>query len=169
LLANTASPFGLHWNLCALAGGVVLGLVMTPIIARVTELSLGEVPHAFREASLALGATRWQTMWRVRLKVARPGVVTGMLLAITNALGQTVALLLTNGYSLTMPHWPPQLVGQGNSLGDVSSSIYVYLEQPTPLLQAPAEAAAIILLLLVFALSALSRLLLVFGGRTYGR
>ena len=146
-------------------GRPILGLIMTPIIARVTELSLGDVPIVLREASLALGATRWHTMRRIGLRVARPGIVTGVLLALTNALGQTVALLLTNGYSLTMPHWPPSLIGQGTGLGDMGSLIYVYLEQPTPTLQAPAEAAAVVLLLLVLAISVLSRSLVALGGR----
>lgn len=164
MLADSFSSFGLRWNFSVLAGGVVLGLIMVPIIARVTEMSLGDVPQAFREASLALGASRWHTMRRVGLRVARPGIVTGVLLAVTNALGQTVALLLTNGYSLVMPRWPLQLVGQNTSVGDVGSIIYVYLEQPTPKLQAPAEAAALILLLVVFAISACSRALVALGG-----
>jgi phosphate transport system permease protein len=168
-LSSTVTSFGLHWNFSVLAGGVILGLIMLPIIARVTELSLADVPNAYREASLALGATRWYTMRRISLRVAQPGIVSGVLLALTNALGQTVALLLVNGYSLTMPRWPPQLTGQGASVGDMASLIYVYLEQPAPVLQAPAEAAAVILLLLVLAVSLISRGVIALGRKSYVR
>jgi phosphate transport system permease protein len=167
LIANGASSFGLRWNLSAFSGGLVLGLIMTPIIARVTELSLRDVPLAMREASLALGATRWDTMRRVVLRVGLPGIVTGILLALTNALGQTVALIFVNGYTSNLPHWP--LVGQNNNVTDMGSMIYVYLNQPSPKLQPPAEAAVIVLLIFVLSLSLLSRALLAVGGRTYGR
>lgn len=152
---NTVSSLGLRWDYSALSGGATLGLVMTPIIARVTELSLREVPLAMREASLALGATRWATMRRISLRVALPGIVTGVLLALTNAIGQTVALLLTNGYTPDMPH--QQLVGSYGNVTDLGSLIYVYLAQPSPLYRAPAEATVVVLLALVLVLSLLSR------------
>ncbi len=164
---STISPVGLRWGNSVLAGGAILGLIMTPIVARVTELSVRDVPGAFREASLALGATRWTTMRRIGLRVARPGILTGVLLALTNAIGQTVALLLTNGYTYLMPQWPLRLTGQGNNVTDLGSAIYIYLSQPTPLLQPPAEAAVIVLLGLVLALSLLSRALTALGRRAY--
>lgn len=167
LFSNLVSPIGFHWSRSALAGGATLGLLMAPIVARVTELSIRDVPRAFHEASLALGATRWATMRRVGLRVARPGIVTGVLLALTNAIGQTVALLLTNGYSSFMPKWPPW--GPVGSVTDLGSLIYLYLGQPTPLLHAPAEAAVVVLLGLVLALSVLSRLLTARGRRMYDR
>lgn len=167
VFTSPVAAIGLHWNLSALSGGAVLGLVMAPIVARVTELSLRDVPLAFREASLALGATRWATMRRIGLRVARPGIATGVLLALTNAIGQTVALLFTNGYTRYMPQWP--LWGQNGNVTDLGSLIYVYLNQPTPLLQPPAEAAVVVLLGLVLALSLLSRALGALGRRTYAR
>lgn len=164
-IANTVSSFGLHWNTSALSGGLILGLIMSPIIARVTEIALRDVPNGFREASLALGATRWYTTRRLALVVARPAIGTGVLLALTNALGQTVALLFTNGYVPNLPHWP--IVGQGNSVTDLGTMIYVYINQPTPLLQPPAEAAVIVLIALVLVLSILARSLSALGGRSH--
>jgi phosphate transport system permease protein len=166
VFASPVSSFGLHWNLSALAGGTVLGMIMTPIIARVTELSLRDVPPGFREASLALGATTWITTRRISLRVARPGIVTGVLLALTNAVGQTVAILFTNSYTPFMPHWP--IVGQNNNVTDMGSLIYVYLSQPTPTLQAPAEAAVVVLLGFVLFMSLLSRAIVRFGVRSIG-
>lgn len=164
-LSNPVSHLGLRLGASALAGGAILGLIMTPIVARVTELSLRDVPLAFREASIALGATNWQTTRRIALRVAQPGIVTGVLLALTNAVGQTVALLLTNFYTYFMPRWP--IWGQGNNVTDLGSMIYVYISQPTPLLQAPAEAAVVVLLALVFVLSLLSRTLTTMARRNY--
>ncbi len=166
LFADPSSPIGLHWSRSALAGGAVLGLIMTPIVARVTELSVRDVPLAFREASLALGATRWATTRRIGLRVALPGILTGVLLALTNAIGQTVAILLANGYTNFLPHWP--LWGANTSVTDMGSLIYIYLYQPGTALAAPAEAAVVVLLGLVLALSLLSRALNALGRRTYG-
>lgn len=166
-ISNSVSQFGLHWNISALSGGLILGLIMTPVIARVTELSLREVPLGYREASLALGATRWYTMRRLGVRAGLPGIVTGILLALTNALGQTVALLFTNGYTPQLPHWP--IVGQANNVTDLGTMIYVYLNQPSPVLQPPAEAAVIVLLALVLVISVASRLLIVRGAQSNAR
>lgn len=166
LFANPISPIGLHWSRSALAGGAVLGLIMTPIVARVTELSVRNVPMAFREASLALGATRWATTRRIGLRVALPGILTGVLLALTNAIGQTVAILLANGYTNFMPRWP--LSGPSGSVTDMGSLIYLYLYQAGTALAAPAEAAVVVLLGMVLTLSLLSRALYALGRRTYG-
>ena len=162
-LANIAGSYGLHLGFSGLAGGIILGLIMLPLVAGVTELSLREVPRAFREASLALGATRWHTTRRISLRVARPGIATGVLLALTNALGQTVALLLTNGYTYFMPHLP--LWGQANNVTDLGSMIYVYLSQPSPKLQPPAEAAIVVLMAFVLLMSILARTLSGLGRR----
>lgn len=165
LFANPISQVGLHLNRSALAGGLTLGLLMTPIVARVTEISLHQVPLGFKESSLALGATRWATMRRIGLRVALPGILTGVLLALTNAIGQTVALLLANGYTYLMPRWPPW--GPQGNVTDLGSMIYLYLYQPTTLLHAPAEAAVVVLLGLVLIMSLLSRALTAIGRRNY--
>lgn len=167
LFNNLVSPVGTHWGFSALPGGAILGLIMAPIVARVTELSLRDVPLSYREASLALGATRWATMRRIGLRVARPGILAGVLLALTNAIGQTVAILLTNGYTPAMPHWP--LWGPNGNVTDLGSMIYTYLSQPSPTLKPPAEAAVVVLLALVLALSLLSRALTALGRRNYAR
>lgn len=82
-----------HYN--AVAGGVALAIIMLPIIARTVEEVLKLVPNGLREASLALGVPRWKTTLRVILPAARGGIVTGVVLALARAGGETAPLLLT--------------------------------------------------------------------------
>jgi phosphate transport system permease protein len=79
----------------AFAGGVALSIIMIPIVARTTEESLKLVPRSLREASMALGVSRWRTITRVVLSTGRGGLVTGVLLSIARAAGETAPLLLT--------------------------------------------------------------------------
>ena len=79
----------------AMAGGLALGILMIPTVMRTTEEILRLVPNALREASLALGASRWRTMWSVTLPAARAGVITGVMLALARIAGETAPLLFT--------------------------------------------------------------------------
>jgi phosphate transport system permease protein len=85
----------LHFGVSLLAGQVTLGLMVLPTIIRTTEEALKCVPLGLREGSLALGATRWQTVSRVVLPPAMPGVLTGTILAIGRAAGETAPILFT--------------------------------------------------------------------------
>ncbi len=78
-------------------GAMTLALMNLPIIVRVTEESLKTVPKEFREASLALGATKWQTIARVVLPAAMPGIITGVTLTAGRAVGETAILIFTAG------------------------------------------------------------------------
>ncbi len=82
-------------NYSGLAGGVALGLIMIPIVARTVEEVLRLVPDNLREASLALGIPRWRTIVSIVLPTARAGIVTGTVLAAARAGGETAPLLLT--------------------------------------------------------------------------
>ena len=79
------------------AGAMTLALMNLPIIVRVTEESLKTVPKEYREASLALGATKWQTIARVVLPTAMPGIITGITLTAGRAVGETAILIFTAG------------------------------------------------------------------------
>ena len=79
------------------AGAMTLALMNLPIIVRVTEESLKTVPREYREASLALGATKWQTIARVVLPAAMPGIITGITLTAGRAVGETAILIFTAG------------------------------------------------------------------------
>ncbi len=80
---------------CLLAGAATLGLLVLPMVIATTEEALRQVPQHQRNASLALGATRWQTIWRIVLPNAMPGILTGLILAVGRAAGETAPILLT--------------------------------------------------------------------------
>jgi phosphate transport system permease protein len=79
----------------AFAGGVALSFIMIPIIARTTSESLKLVPNSLREASMALGVPRWKTIFRIVISTGKTGLLTGVVLAIARATGETAPLLLT--------------------------------------------------------------------------
>jgi phosphate transport system permease protein len=97
-LFNT--PIGLN----ALNGGVILALMSVPIIVSIGEDALKAVPDSFREAALALGATRWQMVRRVLLPAARNGMLAAVLLGVGRAAGETMAVLMATGHSIRIPH-----------------------------------------------------------------
>ena len=79
----------------AFAGGVALGIMMIPTVARTTEEMLLMVPHSIREAALGLGVPNWRSMLSITLKTALPGVITGCMLAFARVAGETAPLLFT--------------------------------------------------------------------------
>jgi len=79
----------------ALAGAVSLAIIMIPIVARTTEESLKLVPKTLREASMALGVSRWKTVIRIVISTGKAGLLTGILLAVARAAGESAPLLLT--------------------------------------------------------------------------
>lgn len=85
------------FGISIIAGALTLTLLNMPVLVRVTEESLRSVPAYYREASLALGATKWQTIWRVVLPNALPGIVTGLTLTAGRAIGETAILIFTAG------------------------------------------------------------------------
>lgn len=80
-----------------MGGALTLMLLNLPVLVRVTEESVRNVPVQYREASLALGATKWQTLWRIILPDALPGIITGITLTAGRALGETAILIFTAG------------------------------------------------------------------------
>ena len=77
-------------GLTAFTGAILLGGIAIPTIVSVSEDALDSVPKTYRDAALALGATRWQTIWRVTLPAARSGVLTGVMLGVGRAIGETM-------------------------------------------------------------------------------
>lgn len=89
--------FDLAFRLNALNAGVALGLAVVPIIYTISEDALTAVPRSYRNASEALGASRWQTAWNVVLPAALPGVFAGMVLGFGRAVGETMIVLMASG------------------------------------------------------------------------
>lgn len=90
-------------GLTAFTGAVLLGLISIPTIVSVAEDALNSVPNSYRQASLALGATRWQTIWDVTLPAAKSGVLTAVMLGIGRSMGETMAVMMVTGNAPTMP------------------------------------------------------------------
>ncbi|WP_371365653.1 hypothetical protein SRRS_03370 [Sporomusa rhizae] len=84
-----------------IGGSLTLMLLNLPVLVRVTEESIRTVPVHYREASLALGATKWQTIWRIVLPNALPGIITGITLTAGRALGETAILIFTAGTTVS--------------------------------------------------------------------
>jgi phosphate transport system permease protein len=136
----------------AVAGGVALSLIMTPIIARTTSESLKLVPTTLREASMALGIPRWKTVIRVVLSTGKNGLLTGILLAVARATGETAPLLFT---AATSTIYATSLFQPTASL---TILIYNYAISGSPSWITQAWGAALVLILIMLALNLLVKL-----------
>jgi phosphate transport system permease protein len=138
-----------HYN--GFAGGVALAVIMIPIVTRTVEETLRLVPDPLREASLGLGIPRWKTILRVVLPTARAGIITGVVLSVARAGGETAPLLLT---ALGNQFLNTDLL---QPMAALPVQIYTYARAPYPDWQVKAWGAALILIALIGALSLLSR------------
>ena len=91
-------------GLSILAGSLVLGIMILPTIISISEDSLRALPRTFKEGALSLGATHWQTIWRVLLPAARSGIVASIILGMGRAIGETMAMIMILGNAVQMPH-----------------------------------------------------------------
>ena len=90
-------------GLSILAGSFVLGIMILPNVISISEDSLRSVPRSYRDGALALGATRWQAIWRVVLPAARSGIIASIVLAMGRAIGETMAVIMVVGNALSLP------------------------------------------------------------------
>lgn len=135
----------------ALAGGFALGVIMIPTVTRTTEEMLKLVPMNLREASLALGVSRWKTSLKIVLKTASTGIITGILLAIARVAGETAPLLFT---SFGNRFWSLSLT---ESMDSMPVRIFNYAISPFDEWHAQAWAGAFILIFLIFILNLVVR------------
>jgi phosphate transport system permease protein len=94
---------GAPTGLTAFSGALVLAYMALPTIISVAEDALDSVPKAYRDAGLAMGATRWQTIWCVVVPAARSGVLTAVMLGMGRAIGETMAVMMVTGNAAVMP------------------------------------------------------------------
>jgi phosphate transport system permease protein len=95
----TGSPIGLN----TLNAGIIVGLMSVPIVVSIAEDAIRAVPDTYLEAAEALGATRWQVVYKVVLPAARSGLLAAVLLGVGRAVGETMAVLMATGHSINIP------------------------------------------------------------------
>ncbi len=158
LIADKIAPHFVEFSsgYTVLAAGIVLGVMIIPLLVSLFIEVFSMVPQDLREASLALGATRWQTTCKVVLKKTMPGIFASTVLAISRAMGETIAVLMVCGCVMTIPKTPldsgypiPALIA--NNYGEMLSM---------PLYESALMFAALILFVVVFIFNLLSRIIL---------
>jgi len=127
----------------ALSGGVALGIMMIPTVCRTTEEMLLMVPHAVREAALALGVPNWRSVLSITVKTASPGIITGCMLAFARVAGETAPLLFT---ALGNQFWSTSL---NEPIAALPLQIYVYAISPYDDWHRLAWAGALVLIVLI--------------------
>jgi phosphate transport system permease protein len=148
----------------AIAGSVALAIIMLPLVARSTQEVLALVPRDLREASFALGISRWRTILGVVLPTALGGILTGATLAVARVAGETAPLLFTSSVAPTSVSWDVH-----QAVSSLPLTIFQYSEAPDPSLNAQAWAAAFVLISFVLVASLTARTLLVRQRRKLGQ
>ena len=138
----------LGWSYSLLAGAVTLAIMILPLIIRTTEEALISVPDTYREGSFGLGAGKLRTVFRIILPCAVPGILAGVILAIGRIVGESAALIFTAG---TVAQVPGSLFDSARTL-----SVHMYALLSEGLYTDEAYATAVVLLLLVIIINAVS-------------
>jgi phosphate transport system permease protein len=144
---------GVGHHQSAIAGGLALSIIMLPLVARSTMEVLRLVPNELRDASYALGVSKWQTVLRVVLPTSFGGILTGTTLAVARAAGETAPLLFTCAIAGQIVDWNPT-----HSVQSIPLTIFLYSESADPVLHEQAWAAAFVLIMFVLVTSLTARL-----------
>ena len=141
---------------CVLAGGIVLAVMIFPLIVSIVNEVLNTIPQELKDASLALGSTKWETIKKVTIRKALPGIVAATVLAISRAFGETIAVLMVCGNNAVVPHsvfdtgYPlPALIA--NNYGEMMS---------IPLYDSALMFAALLLFIIILLFNVISRIIL---------
>jgi phosphate transport system permease protein len=127
----------------ALSGGVALGIMMIPTVCRTTEEMLMMVPHAVREAALALGVPNWRSVLSITVRTASPGIITGCMLAFARVAGETAPLIFT---ALGNAFWSSSL---NQPIAALPLQIWIYAQSPYDDWHRLAWAGALVLIVLI--------------------
>ena len=147
---------GLHWGYSLLPALIILSIMVVPYIAKSTETALRQVPTAYREGAEALGMSTGYALRKVVLKTALPGIVTGLLLALAIAVGETAPLIYTAGFSNQI--WNGQLI-HSQGFGYLTYAVYTFYNYPSNAAHYLSYDAAFLLMLIVLLLLIGSRVL----------
>jgi len=135
-----------------LAGAATLALLALPVVILSTREALRTVPNSIREGSYALGATKWQTIWNQVLPMAMPGVLTGLILALSRAVGET-APLITIGALTYIPFAPD---GIWSKFTVLPIQVFNWVSRPQPEFKANAAAGILVLMVLLLSMNAIA-------------
>lgn len=135
-----------------LAGGLTLGLLVLPVVIIASREAIRSVPQAIRQGALALGATKWQTIARQVLPASIPGIATGVILALSRALGETAPLIVV-GAAVFVTSNPS---GVGDKFTALPIQIFEWISRPQPEFKLIAAAAIIVLLVILLAMNSLA-------------
>ncbi|MFN3939330.1 MAG: phosphate ABC transporter permease PstA [Chitinophagales bacterium] len=135
-----------------LTGSLTLGLLILPIIIVATREAIKAVPHTIKEASFAMGATKWQTISKQVLPAASGGIVTGVILALSRAIGETAPLIVI-GALMYVPFVPNHPMDEFSVL---PMQIFNWISRPQPGFVTNAAAAIIVLLLITFIMNGIA-------------
>lgn len=138
----------LQWGYSLLAGACTVAIMILPLIMRTTEEALKAIPDSYREGSYGLGAGKLRTVFAVVLPSAVPGILAGVILAIGRIVGETAALIYTSG---TVAALPDGVLSSGRTL-----AVHMYVLASEGLYMKQAYATAVILVVIVIAINALS-------------
>ncbi|MBL7892528.1 MAG: phosphate ABC transporter permease subunit PstC [Bacteroidia bacterium] len=139
-----------------LAGGIVLAVMIFPLIISILLEVFGTVPRELKDASLSLGATQWQTVKFVLLKRSMPGIIAAIVLAISRAFGETIAVLMVCG---NLPEVPHSVLDSGYPLPALIANNYGEMLS-IPLYDSALLFSALILFIIIFLFNAISRIVL---------
>ncbi|GAN81374.1 phosphate ABC transporter permease PstA [Acidocella aminolytica] len=140
---------GFGWGFSLIAASITLAIMIVPYLARITELSLQQVPNSMREAAYALGAKDSNVVFKVVLPAASSGVLTGALLALAISVGETAPLIYTAGWSNYS--WSGQFTHE--PMAYLTYVIWTFIDQPDAKSHALAFAAAFLVMLVVLVIN----------------
>jgi phosphate transport system permease protein len=158
LIQNHIAPHFVEFSTgySVLAGGIVLAVMIFPLIVSIISEVLNTIPQELKDASLSLGATKWETIKKVVLRKALPGIIAAIVLAISRAFGETIAVLMVCGNNAAVPHsvfdpgYPlPALIA--NNYGEMLS---------IPFYDSALMFAALLLFIIILLFNIISRLIL---------
>lgn len=142
-----------HWGgpgLSVLAASLILGIMILPTVISISTDALAAVPNSYREGALALGATRWQSVYRVTLKAARSGILASIILGMGRAVGETMAVIMVAGNAVRLPH------GVLDSARTLTANIALEMGYATGLHRQALFATGVVLFIIIMILNAVA-------------
>jgi len=141
------------------AASIVLTAMVLPTVISISEDSIRAVPRGYKEGSLAMGATQWQTIWHVLLPAARSGIIAAVILGMGRAIGETMAMIMVIGNSVIIPNSPL------DSARTLTGNIAVEINYATGVHESALFATGVVLFFLIIILNSIALLVLKRGGR----